>query len=58
MNGYFRTEAPLTPAEVDEDRPLLDAFLNAIPKGVAIRYATVWVHGREWEWERITMSEE
>lgn len=49
--GYWTCDAPLTPEEVAEDRPILDAL--KLPEEMAICRMEVFVHGRLYEWERI-----
>jgi len=52
--GYWETEAPLEPDEQSADIALLSKI--NIPEGVTINRMTVWVHGREWEWQRVNAT--
>lgn len=54
--GTWESYAPLTPDEWRADEPYLQRLTNAVPVGVTIREMTVWVHGREYRWERIDVT--
>lgn len=54
--GVWDCEAPLTPEQLAEDRPLLEAAQAGFPDGVTLRTLEVWVNGREYRWRRLDVS--
>ena len=52
--GYWTTDAPLTPGQVDEDTELLRGI--SIPDGIHLDKAEIYVNGRAWHWEMAPVS--
>lgn len=54
--GSWIIEAPLRQEEWEEDKPILDQFHASIPAEITIANMTVWVHGREYRWDRVNVT--
>lgn len=48
----WTTDAPLSPEQIKEDRPALEAI--TFPEGAVLNSAEVYVNGRLWYWERLS----
>jgi hypothetical protein len=55
--GYWECRAPLTKEELLADREYLDLFQNALPSEITVGNATVWIHGREYQWTRLDVTD-
>ena len=49
--GYWTTDAPLTPEQMEEDLAPLKSI--TIPDGCHLNSAELYVNGRLWKWERM-----
>ena len=46
--GYWKTDAPLTPEQVDADMAVLQQI--TFPDAVTIQFADVYIDGHLWTW--------
>lgn len=52
--GFWTTDAPLTPEQIEEDLGALRAI--SVPQTVTLQSAECYVNGRLWQWERMAAS--
>ena len=53
-SGYWTTDAPLTPEQLDEDNRVISQVV--IPDGMHIRECEVYVNGRIWEYKHLAVD--
>lgn len=52
--GFWTTDAPLSPEQVDEDMALVRQIV--IPDGIHINSAEFYVNGRVWYWQAVAVA--